>query len=266
MLHFIKSYKANKFTVVNISLFLLIIASLVVSLSIKNNLTACSENLTVTTQSDYPIANSLDSMYHQASYVVIGNYGDFESSWNSLRNPVNPIDEVKDDYFECHIYDFYLLDVVKGVINANKIRISLPYCLHNKANFNFSKTKTNETFYSEADVEMFKYDIPWRFYMEPSPKETVILFLHYNELFDIYYAAVEPYTVVIDDSGIVQLKSNLLLPLQTREKMASVVFSNGNGNTLTYVQPELMDYFSDNISGKSIDEVFLAFKLTKGMN
>ena len=136
----------------------------------------------------HPSYDKLEYMYYSSSHIIIGNYSGYESSWNSIRNPANPLEEMEEEYLEAQIYDFYVRTAIKGELESDTIRITIPY------RWRFTHNN-NEIFADDP------------YFIEPDPKETVMLFLNYNELFDLYAAACVPSTIMIDEDEITHLKS-----------------------------------------------------------
>lgn len=89
-------------------------------------------------------------------------------------------------------------------------------------------------------------------YIQPELNQIYILFLSKDDDFDRYYGAIEPFSILINEDDIAELKSNLL----NAENGELVSSSNHtvDGQTIevsTYVEGEL----SDAISGESLEEL-----------
>lgn len=117
---------------------------------------------------------ALANMYSQTDFIVLGYFGDYESSWNAIRNPENLLMEAEDIYQEAYIYTFHVEKVLKGELNKTDIRFCLPFT------------------------------------MEPEKNQTVMLFMHYLELLELYKAACTTFMVTINDSNEVQVKPYLI--------------------------------------------------------
>jgi hypothetical protein len=198
-------------------------------------------------------------MYENADYVIVGHYGDFKSTRNISRNSTNPLEEALDSYIEGHIYDFFVDSIFKGTIDADSITVCLTYSLDKtfELNNNITINEYGEVVIPETGLERFDITIPYKFFIEPMPGETVILFLRYDEPSNLFSPLFEPHMIAIDNSGIAQVKTNFLLPDDMREKLTTVEFTNENGKSLVYRQSDLYDPFIDTISGKTLDEILM---------
>jgi len=208
-------------------------------------------------RSDYPIASDMQMMYEQAEYIVVGSFGEFKHSYNMARDQSNPIEEDEGRYFEGHVYGFNIESVLKGTIEMDSIYISIPYLNVVKGEIRNDIIDIEGVIVQPAtETDPYEIDTIWEFYMEPIQGEVVILFLSYNELFDHYFAAIEPYMIVIGEDGSALLKSNLLLPQETREEMAVFEATSNSGRQISFTNTSLLgERIVDTISGSTLDEI-----------
>lgn len=160
--------------------------------------------------SDYPVAVSLEEMTEQAELVVLGWYTNFDSKWNMARNPQNISEEDPDNYVEGWLYDFEINDVLKGTVESSSILV----------NHRYSQQVTNKGSNAVIDgegriVQAATEENPRTFtvhepmFIEPELNCEYMLFLLKDNHFGNYYAAVEPFSIKIDN-GIPALQSNLI--------------------------------------------------------
>ncbi len=148
----------------------------------------------INVSSDYPVATSLGSMVKEADYVVYGHIESFDSKWNMARNPDNIEMEDNENYTEGHIYNFIVEQNLKGNL-GEKIKVN--YRVQENI-----EIKDNEDIFHEVAVND-------PLFIEPKINGKYILFLNKDNNFDIYYGAVEPFQIFINDELQAELKTNL---------------------------------------------------------
>jgi len=238
------------------SLLLLFLSLLLLTL-----LSGCSpgseEPYVIAPYSDYPISTSPQVMYERADCVVIGQYGDFLYKFNMSRDPSDPSKESPDRYSEGHMYAFQVEQVLKGEANTEIISVNIPYQERYDGEITNVVTDDRGNVIKEPTKrDPYEFYAIRDFYMEPDPEERVILFLLHDKETDVYFAANEPFTIVIGEDEALQLKSNLLLPQEEREALATQSFQSKKGRTILYQSNSLLyDQLTDEISGRSLSEL-----------
>lgn len=238
------------------ALFLLFLSLLLLTL-----LSGCApgseEPYVIAPYSDRPSSGNAQVMYDLSDCVVIGHYGDFLYDYNMSRNPSDPSQESTEDYAGGRMYTFHVEQVLKGEIEQESISVSLAY--QERYRGEITNVVTDER--GNVIKEPTKRD-PYEIYairdtyMEPDPEERLMLFLCYEPFMDSYFAANEPFTIVIGEDEALQLKSNLLLPQEEREALATQSFQSKKGRTILYQSNSLLyDSLTDEISGRSLSEL-----------
>ena len=208
---------------------------------------------TIKTYSDYPLYYSLGDMTSSADYIVLGKYNKFEKTWNMNRNPENPLaseDEVY--YFEGEIYEFQVIDVIKGAIEQDNIFVNLPHTKQIRGEIsNQVLNASGEIIKVATEVDPYSFNVAYDYYFRPQLKETVLLFLSYDSLFNIYFPSGEPYVIAVKTDGVVELRSNLI---RTSDRVKSVeqpqIFSS-EGGQFVYYSSEWADNIIEDYLGKT---------------
>lgn len=149
---------------------------------------------------DYPVVNSYQDMLSQSSYVVEGHFTGFNYEWNMSRDE----NDYPSDIYETvgKVYNFQVNTVHKGDISNKEINVNQCY-----SDTLYYDTVMPDT--SEIDENTPKVIVEDELYIEPDLTKNVILFLDYDETYKVYYAAVEPFMVSVDDNSLI-INSNLV--------------------------------------------------------
>lgn len=204
----------------------------------------------ITMSFDYPVASDLRQMIEGSQYIVVGEYTKFDSAWNMARNPSDITEEDPDNYTEGLIYDFSVEKVLKGNMDDESIRVNHRHfetikLTESDAEVNGSgiivkpATVTNEVAVEVADPT----------FIEPELNCKYILFLCKDKNFGNYYAAIEPFSIKLED-GVAVLQSNLTgdnNPFRQR-----VTASNSKQVDVSFFGAVSI---TDRISGMSYDEL-----------
>lgn len=145
---------------------------------------------------DYMTGNSLDNLVDNSTLIVVGEYLDLEETWNMSRDRENPELESTEHYYEGHLYNFRIDEIVYGTNSENEILVNLAYKEAHKFEENGN----------EVNFEMID-----PYYVEPEQGVKYMLFLNKDEMFGNYYGAIEPFQVKIDGNEQVHLISNQVL-------------------------------------------------------
>ncbi|MDO4732238.1 MAG: hypothetical protein Q4B50_01795 [Bacillota bacterium] len=220
----------------------------------EEGLVAQEDVMSISRRSDYPVSGELQDMYAIADVVLLGQYLEFEEAWNMARNPENPAEESKTDYFEGHIYSFAVEQVLKGQAE-DEIRINIPYKRRFSGELDNAVVENGLIVQEATKFDPFSVDYLWEFYMEPKPEESCILFLSYNAEEDRYFPAIEPYMIVCKEDGLLELRSNLLLPEEEQQQRFQTEFRTEGGKPLLF---EInTSSIEDTISGMHMEEFLL---------
>jgi len=193
------------------------------------------ETIKVTSSHDYPVAETIDDMTKQSDVVVLGEYTSFDSTWNMARNPDDPSQPDEDNYTEGHLYNFKIVEVVKGNIPSETIKINLRY------------EETIPLITEQGKKEKIKNKDP--LYQKPEFGHRYLLFLNKNKDFDHYYSAVEPFQIMIHKDGKAELKTNLT------DKNITIQTLEVDGKKVVLENHAYREEFTDRISGKSLQEI-----------
>ena len=206
--------------------------------------------------SDYPITSDPAQLYAQATAVVIGSYGPLEETWNMSRDPEDPSKESKTDYFAGRIYSFSVEQVIKGELEPGEIRINIPHERRIQGEMLHTIGPDGEVI-QNTTPDPYSFNYIWEFYMEPTPGETCLLFLNADGERELYFPAVEPFTITIDAENRLTLRSNLLLPEEERRERLEIPFQTENGQPMIY--QIAADEIEDRVSGMTLEELLAEF-------
>lgn len=200
--------------------------------------------------SDYPVYADIQQMYEKADYIVIGQYTDFVSTWNMDRNPQNPAEEDPNSYSEGRLYSFAVDRVLKGGSLPDEITVNKYYSF-----------ASGYSTYDAAGEELYiPCQIPTQYFVESEYGVDYLLFLNYNEMADNYYSIGEPWEMMVQPDGTMELKSNLFNPpagmpatLETEVRTDDVVYKIIVGGTD-------IGRYEDFLSGMSLDAMEAAIQ------
>lgn len=221
-------------------------------------LSACSqEPYIIAPHSDYPMSGDLQVMRDHADSIVIGQFGEFINAWNMARDLEDSSKESSEHYVEGHIYSFQVEQVVKGECSEETIYINIPYKERIRGEISNVITDERGNLLKEATkIDPYEFEVIREFYMEPDPEERVMLFLLYDAEFDRYFAAIEPYMIVLDENDTAELRSNMLLPEEEKEELAFQEAKTEKGKTIIYQHDNLLHYkLPDTVTGMSLQQL-----------
>lgn len=187
---------------------------------------------TITAVRDYAVYHSLQEMVESPDYIVMGYFGwGRNDSWNMNRDLENPELENEDLYVEGVLYDFHVLDVLKGEIEEDLITVNFPYRQEIKGVLSDQEVNAQGEITKEATVkDPYSFMVQYEYYVNPflyNMDRVSLLFLYYNEAFDLYFPSGVPYMATVDAEGQVRLRSDLIVPTEEkREEMAQKRIKN----------------------------------------
>lgn len=192
------------------------------------------EPIIMTISSNFPITEDLNQMNSEADIIVIGKYTNFKESWNMSRDDYDLTKEHEKSYVEGHIYNFSTTAVIRGEIIDSNILINHHY--------------GRDHYIEEANENLF---IVNDLYKEPEMNEEYILFLKYDENFNLYYGAIEPFTIKINRDQTLELYTPLTEKIDNSENKT---FELESGKTLI-VKEHTEELIEDFIEGKNLDSL-----------
>jgi hypothetical protein len=197
---------------------------------------------------DYPVANGLSEMVNSAELIVVGKYMGFESSWNMARNPGNISEEDSERYVEGHLYFFKIDEILKGNAEYDEILVNHKYSESIQATESNAVINEQGIIISEAtETNEISFTFIDKLYIEPEIGATYVLFLKYDEDFDDYYGAAEPFIIKIDND-IAHLQSNLV---DSEGEIEQEAIIDGTDRTITVSQ--YSDHIDDQLSGTDFE-------------
>lgn len=195
--------------------------------------------------SDYPVFEDIQQMCEQADCIVLGQYGEFLSTWNMDRNPENPVEEDPNSYSEGRLYSFNVEQVLKGEPPPDEITISKYYSFGSE----YSVGKID-------GVEQYApCQIPTQYFVEPEYGVDYLLFLDYNEVADNYYAIGEPWEMAIRADGTADLKSNLFNPPPDMPATLETEVRAGDTVTKLIIGGTDIGRYENFLAGMTLDEL-----------
>ena len=147
----------------------------------------------LTIHTDAPAYSDMDTLVNDASYIVVGKYSSFDTTWNMARDPNDASKESPDSYIEGRLYTFEIESVLKGEIEEEDITINLCYA---------SQWDLNE-----EDTVL----VPDLNYTEPEFGTTYILFLEKEDSpsYQGYYGVGTPFAMKLKEDGFAEIDRNL---------------------------------------------------------
>ena len=206
---------------------------------------------------DYPTSGNSQVLRDHADSIVIGHYDEFIKAWNIARDLEDSSKESSEHYVEGHIYSFQVEQVVKGECSEETIYINIPYKERIRGEITNVVINDRGSIVKEAtERDLYEFEVIRQFYIEPKLGERVMLFLRGDPEFDSYFAAIEPYMIAFDENDIAEVRSNFLLSEEEKLKHAQQFFKTESGRDVIYRHSNLLrDKFTDNISGKSLQQL-----------
>ncbi|WP_438350593.1 cardiolipin synthase [Paenibacillus sp. FA6] len=205
---------------------------------------------TIITHYDFPVASNLGEMTREAQFVVIGEYKNFDSKWNMLRDPNNVELEAKDSYMEGHLYNFEVNEILKGDLKDTSILVNHKYSTRMVYEENNEIINNEGLVVKEAtSSKEYNFDNKDFLYIEPDIGSKYILFLNVDSDFGNYYGAIEPFSIKLDKNDTATLQSNLIGNSATSTKSFKTDKKNVN------IVNETEGYIVDSISGTSLDQL-----------
>ncbi|SDK88958.1 hypothetical protein [Alkalibacterium thalassium] len=219
--------KNNKKTIVVFA-----VALIVSGIFLGINRLNAKEPIILAISSDFPITEDLNHMETEADIIVKGKYTDFKESWNMSRDDDDLSKENKQAYVEGHIYNFTITEVVSGEAKNSAIQINHHY------GRDYYIEEENDSVFIVNDL-----------YKEPEINQEYILFLKYDENFDLYYGAIEPFSIKINKDQTVELYSPLTEEIEHNDTKTLELES---GRTIT-IEQHAEESIEDFIEGETLD-------------
>lgn len=253
----------SKKSLVAISLFLIILIGVGVTtfkFIDKNteSLKSTTENINISY--DYKTAQNFTDMVRESDFIVLGVYEGFDSTWNLARDPEDLSKESKEEYIEGKIYNFKVEEVLSGDIKAENIKISHMY----EETIVVEETSGDEEITPEGILVKEPTSVKYHdvkninpAFIEPNFGEKYIVFLSKDEINELYMGAIEPYLINVDENGLVNVQSNLLV-----ENFPTINTHNLGDLTVSIESDANID-FEDSVTGKSLDEIIKQIKELK---
>lgn len=201
---------------------------------------------------DYPMADTVESMTKQSTYVVVGEFTELDSKWNMMRDINNPELESNDNYAEGHLYRFKVDDVLKGTLEKTEILVNQEY----------SEIVT----YTESDrvIEngIVKKEATWskdyqievknERYFEPEIGTKYMLFLDKGTY---YYGACEPFVINISTETPYICSNSINRDSDDTDNFETVIV---DGREILIISSRV--YVDDFVAGMSTGDIFAVVK------
>lgn len=192
-----------------------------------------SSDETIVISEDYPVTEDLKKMIDESELIVMGEYKNFDSSWNMARDPEDNSKSDDEYYIEGRIFKFKVDKVLLGHAKEDIIDVNLRY--------------SRDIEYSTSDGNNIKFDYKNPLYMDPEIGKRYLLFLK-KDLY--YYGAIEPFQIQIDKYNKAILKSNLI-DIKESDKKEIIKIDDKSLEIVSEAHE-----IKDNITGKNIEELF----------
>ncbi|SDY04025.1 hypothetical protein SAMN05421736_101207 [Evansella caseinilytica] len=216
----------------------------------QNNMTFLSNNeeqsIEVKVFYDYPVAENLEAMATEADVVVRGTFSRFKETWNMARHPVDISEPDRENYVEGHLYEFDVDEVILGQIDNKQMTV----------NYRYSELIQVEN----SKEDLFDITVEDPRYIKPELNTEYILFLNYDDDFDNYYGAIEPFQLQMTKDSQVELITKLTSNELQIAESANNTFTLDDG-TIVHVDSEL-DRIDDHITGLKFEDIITKIKNT----
>lgn len=117
---------------------------------------------------DYKTVPTLSRLWNYADWVVVGYYENkAPTTGNIARDPSDSSKESSEHYFETLVYQFHIVEVLKGELEVETLPVGL-----------FHGIKINDVIY------------PHETFQQPDLSSYKVMFLRYNEINEFYEPAV----------------------------------------------------------------------------
>lgn len=199
----------------------------------------------------YPVASTLQQMIDSADYIVIGEYTEFNSTWNMARNPDNIKEEDPGNYVEGRLYDFTVEKTIKGSIDDSSILINHRYSeVVNTTESNAVVDSEGRILKAATKSRDLSFKVASPLFIEPELDCKYILFLSKDANFGNYYAAIEPFSVKITNGKAV-LQSNLI----NKTDAFTQQIKTSDSKELTVIIDMGGISIADEITGKALEDI-----------
>lgn len=202
---------------------------------------------------DYPIAEDLSTMTEQSDFIVIGQYTAKLGTWNMARDPNDLSKESSEESVTGQLYRFEIDTVLKGNVNSRQIQINLrrsERMTHTESNAVTNREGIILKPATQETTTTFTVDDP--LFIEPLLSQETMLFLNYDERTGYHYPAVEPFTIMKDERGNAQMRSNLIGSAPTLSKTVTL---NGGGTATVRIRLDADVPIHDVISSRPFADV-----------
>lgn len=185
---------------------------------------------------DFDPAMDLSEMEAEAAFIVIGEYTGFDRSQNAYRVPGDIMTEDDTQYARNDIYNFQIDQVLRGEIAEDTIQLS---------------HRVSRRVKYEPDSKD-SFELPEPTYIEPQIGTKYMLFLKNNEPLGLYFGAIQPFSIIINEDNTVTLNSNIVDP-----EKASIVQDFPVGKSRYTVRTDIGTGITipDTISGRTLDDI-----------
>lgn len=202
---------------------------------------------------DYPTTSELKEMVETADLVIIGYYENFDRTWNMSRNSEDIHKEDEDNYVEGRIYNFNINEIIKGHVDSELIEINMRFSETVEFEESNAVVSPEGIIEKEAtEVTIHEIEVIDPLFIEPELNRKYLVFLSKDADFNNYYGAIEPFSIVFDENGVAELKSNLLDG--EHGELISTTNHTIGGKKIT-VDAHVEGEIDDNITGESIEEL-----------
>ncbi|WP_368645444.1 hypothetical protein AB4027_11455 [Alkalibacterium putridalgicola] len=202
---------------------------------------------------DYPTTSELKEMVETADLVAIGDYENFDRSWNMSRDLEDIYKEDEDRYVEGRIYNFKVDEIIKGHVDSELIEINMRYSEIIEFEESNSVVSPEGIIEKEAtEVTIHEIEVIDPLYIEPELNRKYLVFLSKDDDFNNYYGSIEPFSIVFDENGTAELKSNLL-DGEHGELTSTTNHTIGGEDII--VEAHVEGEIDDNITGESIEDL-----------
>ncbi|MDE6953155.1 MAG: hypothetical protein K2P09_05025 [Erysipelotrichales bacterium] len=163
---------------------------------------------------DFIVVKDIQEAKENSKMIVKGNFESFDKEWNMHRDDNDLSKENPYGQTLGKIYNFKINEFINGDLDTTNIKINMEYST--RIFYNDSGILHGEEIVNSDNVNYV--DIASPKYMEPDFNKEYILYLNYDEFFDLYYSAFQPYMIEVNNNKLNLLIGDLAQDTITLEK------------------------------------------------
>lgn len=191
---------------------------------------------------EFIVVDDIQEAKENSKIIVKGNFESFDKEWNMCRDDNDLSKENSNSQILGKIYNFKINELINGDLDVKNIKINIEYST--RVFYNDNGILHEEEIVNSDHVNYIDVDSPK--YIEPDFDKEYILYLNYDEFFDLYSSAFQPYMIEVNNN-----KLNLMIKNLTQDTIVFEKKDNHGRKVIVEQQHQVVDDF---IKGMDINE------------